>query len=211
MKRLFASLSAVFLFIISVNAQDSYTQAIRINPVRLATGTFQLEFEQELTENFTASFMGLGTYAVDNGLGGWYVNTLKRDFTTENIAYEPKIMSGLGLITQGRYYLYNSLDAPKGIYAGPHLMYRQLWITSTANVSNTTRSITDPLGIFAGGLIVGVQLPIVSKVVFDVWAGPVMRVSSYAAEEGVSHYNHWIAIDHTGITLNFGVSIGLIR
>ncbi len=208
MKRIFIIFLLAQLTTFGLKAQEQeYKQAFRINPVRLITGTFQLEYERELTDGFTASIMPMGTYAVDNGLGGWYVNALNKTFASNGDEYSPKIMAGLGLIGQGRFHLYGGMDEPNGIYAGPHLMFRKLWI----NAESGDESISESLNAFAGGAVLGVQFPVLPKVVIDAYAGPVMRVSSYSDENGVSQYNSWTAIDHTGITLNFGVGIGFIN
>lgn len=197
---------------LSLNAQEedeSLKQSFRWNPVRLATGTFQLEFEQEVAQDFTLSFMGMGTYAAENGLGGWYLDRLK-----ERENYKAKNMSGLGLIVQGRYYLFDAMDEPKGLYVGPHVMARNLWVTYEADGNGSTVNddkTSSTLSIYAGGAMFGVQWPIFSQFVVDAYAGPVLRLSNYGYEEGPSNYNAWTAVDHSGVTLHFGLSFGFVK
>lgn len=205
-------LFALLLSTLSLHAQDdgnSLQQSFRWNPVRIATGTFQLEYEQQVANNFTLSFMGMGTYAAENGLAGWYLDRLK-----DRDNYQTKNMSGIGLIVQGRYYMFDAMDEPKGLYVGPHVMARQLWVTYEANGNGSAGAddkTTSPLSIYAGGAMFGVQWPIFSQFVVDAYAGPVLRLSNYDYEEGPSNYNEWTALDHSGVTLHFGLSFGFVN
>ena len=201
--------------------------AFRFSPLRMATGTFQLEYERQVADKFTLSFMGMGTYLSRNGLGGWYLNSLgrnnfKQTGTNKNtgqkktVPYQAEVMSGAGLIVQGRQYFYAHDDEPKGLYFGPTVMYRGLQLVTERkeSVQNITVEDSDKqrsLGIFKGGIIAGAQLPIISKrLVFDAYGGAVFRMSSYGDETGPADYNAWTALDHSGVTFTFGVSVGAV-
>ncbi len=209
MKRVLFIVSILMLFFFPLYAQqegESLKQSIRWNPVRLATGTFQLEYEHQVASDFTLSFMGMGTYAADKGLGGWYINRLK---DREN--YNQSVMTGLGLMVQPRYYMFDAMDEPKGVYVGANVLYRNMWITYKKESSSEDQRDTSPLGIVAGGAVFGIQWPIVADLVVDAYAGPVLRLSNYGHEDGPSNYNAWTALDHSGVTLQFGLSFGFVR
>lgn len=198
--------------------------AFRFSPLRMATGTFQLEYERQVADRFTLSFMGMGTYLSRNGLGGWYLNSLGRsnfDQTIKSngqkttIPYKAEVMAGAGLIVQGRQYFYAHDDEPKGLYFGPTVMYRRLSLTTKTQNSVQNIEIKEKqqrsLGIFKGGIIAGAQLPIISKkLVFDAYGGAVFRMSSYGDETGPSDYNAWTALDHSGVTFTIGLSVGAV-
>ncbi len=231
LKRLFAGtlLLSLSLTPILVSGQagsedKELNSAFRFSPLRMATGTFQLEYERQVADKFTLSFMGMGTYLSRNGLGGWYLNSLGRnnfdqtvkangDETT--VRYQAEVMSGAGLIVQGRQYFYAHDDEPKGLYFGPTVMYRYLGITTKrqSEIQNITvkEKQQRSLGIFKGGVIAGAQLPLFTKrLVFDAYGGAVFRMSSYGDEAGPSDYNAWTALDHSGVTFTVGLSIGAV-
>lgn len=215
-------LAPVFLKGQSSNDEESdRSYALRFSPLRMFTGSFQLEYEKQVADQFTLNFMGMGTYLSKKGFGSWYLNSLGRDRFSNpeqegEPVYDPKVLSGLGLIVQGRHYYYEHDQAPTGLYVGPTVMYRNmnLQIERRNERSNIQVKEEDQrsLGIFKAGIITGAQLPIVSKnFVFDAYGGAVFRVSSYGDEMGLSDYKSWTAVDHTGVTFTLGLSIGIVK
>lgn len=210
-----------------MNAQDSEEEgkdrsyAVRFSPLRMFTGTFQMEYEQQVADRFALNFMGMGSYLSKKGLGSWYLGSLGRERFSDmdkegGPIYNPKALSGLGLIVQGRQYYYEHDHAPKGLYVGPTVMYRNmnLLVERRNELSNVQieEEKQRSLGIFKVGIITGAQLPIVSKnFVFDAYGGAVFRVSSYGDETGLSDYKAWTALDHTGVTFTLGLSIGIVK
>ncbi len=206
-----------FFFPAPGQAQDSMDHAIRVDPLRLTAGTFQVEYEHEVGDGFTLSFMPMGTFVAENGMGGWYLESMGRRKSEANDAtYKVKSVSGFGFDLQARQYYHAHEDVPSGLYYAPHFTYRNLNVFS--ELSNKTKNTgieeekNRKLNVFSFGLVAGAQLPIATKhFAFDVYGGPVFRASSYSDESGLSKYNAWTGLDHTGVTLTVGVSIGLLK
>ena len=205
-----------------------YKSAITLDPVRLLEGTFCLSYERILNPRFSANISGMATYSTTQGLSNYYFKN--QSFTYLDAAtnvyqpYEGEVMSGGGLNIQFRNYLLanhsNRQKAPLGLYAAPQVMYRKMKITGNYSELEETnpgvwevvdKQIIQHLNIFAGGVIIGMKIPLFNVLTFDLFAGGNIRLSKYNDEDSFTKYKDWFNIDFSGVSPVAGIAIGILK
>ena len=129
-----------------------------------------------------------------------------------------------GLNVQFRNYLLanhpNRPQAPLGLYAAPQLMYRRMSITgyyqeleevSPGQPELVDKEINQHLNIYAGGVIVGLKLPLFKVLTVDLFAGGNIKLSKYNNEDGFTKYKDWFNIDFSGVSPIVGIAIGILK
>lgn len=206
----------------------SYRSAITLDPVRLLEGTFCLSYERIINSRFSVNVSGMGTYSTTQGLSNYYFsNQSFAYFDAANNIYQPyegEVMSGGGVNIQFRNYLLaNHSDrhkAPLGLYAAPQVMVRKMKLTG--NYSEWTEVETDTwemvdkqiiqhLNIFAGGVIIGMKVPLFKVLTVDLFAGGNIRLSKYKDEDGFTKYKDWFNVDFSGVSPVAGIAIGILK
>jgi len=202
---------------------ESSKAVISLNPVRIFEGTFQLSYEFVVNSRNSVDFSGLATYATDEGISRVYLRNQELSYYNSSTStYDPyasKNIYGFGSIVQWKNYLLAPVNpkhrAPIGLYAAPSLMYRRLWIsgfeTKLINDAIENVEITQKLNVFAGGVIIGMQVSFVKSITLDIYAGGVMRLSMYDSELGFTKYKKWDNIDFSGVLPAGGVKIGILK
>jgi len=206
----------------------SYNSAISLDPVRLLEGTFCLSYERILNSRFSINASGMATYSTTQGISNYYfTNQSFEYFDAASNMYQPyvgEVMAGGGFNIQFRNYLLaNHNDrqkAPLGLYAAPQFTYRNMKITGYTQewteVEPDEWEIVDTqiiqhLNIFAGGVMVGMKLPLFKVLCIDVFAGGNIRLSKYKGEEGFTRYKDWFNIDFSGVSPVAGIAIGILK
>lgn len=206
----------------------SYKSAITLDPVRLLEGTFCLSYERALNSRFSVNVSGMATYSTTQGLSNyWFSNQSFSYFDAASNVYQPyegEVMAGGGINIQFRNYLLaNHNDrqkAPLGLYAAPQVTYRNMKITGYTREWTEVEpeewemvdtQIIQHLNIFAGGVIVGIKLPIFKVLSVDIFAGGNIRLSKYKDEEGFTRYKDWFNIDFSGVSPVAGIAIGILK
>ncbi len=206
----------------------AYKSAIMLDPARLFEGTFLLSYERNLTSWFSINVGGLATYSTTQGLSNRYFSNQSYEFfdARSNLyhPYEGEVMSGGGLNIQFRNYLLakfpDRLKAPLGLYAAPQFMYRNMKITGYYSEWEETepdtfemvdKKIIQHLNIFAGGVILGIKVPIYKVLAVDFFAGGNIRLSKYKNETGFTKYKDWTNFDFSGVSPVAGIAIGILK
>jgi len=206
----------------------NYKSAIMIDPSRLLEGTLQISYERILNRKFSVNVAALATYSTTKGISNFYFkNQSFTYFNTELNAYESyvgEVMAGGGIIAQFRNYLLTShsirQQAPLGLYAAPQLMYRRMSITGyyqemeeiePGEFELVDKEITQHLNIYAGGVILGIKVPILKALTVDVFAGGNIKLSKYNNEDGFTKYKDWFNIDFSGVSPVAGISLGILK
>ncbi len=198
---------------------------ISLNPVRIFEGTFQLSYEIAINSGNSIDFSGLATYATNEGISRAYLSKQEMSyFNTATNTYDPYTSNsiyGFGSIVQWKNYLLArtnpKYNAPIGLYAASSLMYRRLWISGFQSRFNEetnnyfNEEITQKLNIFAGGVIIGMQISFIKSISLDIYAGGVMRLSLYDNEMGFTKYKKWDNIDFSGVLPAAGIKIGILK
>ena len=133
-------------------------------------------------------------------------------------------MAGGGLNVQFRDYLLanhpNRQKAPLGLYAAPQLMYRKMVITGhykemeevePGKYEMVEKKVTQHLNIFAGGVMLGMKLPLFKVLTVDLFAGGNIRLSKYTDEDGFTKYKNWFNFDFSGVSPVAGIAIGILK
>ncbi|HUS86012.1 MAG TPA: hypothetical protein VMW76_02140 [Bacteroidales bacterium] len=202
--------------------------AIMLDPVRLFEGTFYISYERILNSRFSVNVAGMATYSTKRGISNYYFsNQLFAFFNKENDSYtfyEGEVMAGGGLNVQFRNYLLanhpNRQKAPLGLYAAPQLMYRKMVITGNYREMEEVepgveelvdKKITQHLNIFAGGVILGMKVPLFKVLTVDLFAGGNIRMSKYNNEDGFTKYKDWFNFDFSGVSPVAGIAVGILK
>jgi hypothetical protein len=205
-----------------------YKSAIMLDPVRLLEGTFCLSYERIINDRFSVNVAGMATYSTKQGLSNYYFKNQSFAYmdqaTNEYHTYEGEVMAGGGLNVQLRNYLLanhpNRQKAPVGLYAAPQLMYRNLVITGhykemeeiePGNFEMVEKKVTQYLNIFAGGVMIGVKLPLFKVLTVDLFAGGNIRLSKYSDEDGFTKYKNWFNFDFSGVSPVAGIALGILK
>jgi hypothetical protein len=206
----------------------NYKSSIMLDPVRLLEGTFCLSYERILNDRFSINVGGMATYSTTKGLSNYYFANQSFSYldATTNVynTYQGDVMSGGGLIIQFRNYLLanhpNKLKAPLGLYAAPQIMYRKMTITGNyRNREETTpgvfemvdKKVIQHLNIFAGGVVLGMKIPLFNVLTVDLFAGGNIRLSKYRNESGFTKYKNWLNFDFSGVSPVAGIAIGILK
>jgi hypothetical protein len=207
---------------------SSYKSSIMLDPVRLLEGTFCISYERVLNPRFSLNVGGMVTYSTTQGLSNYYFSN--QSFAVFDVAsnhyqtYDGEVMSGLGINVQFRNYLLaNHPDrqkAPLGLYAAPQLMYRKLTITGNYQKMEETepgifervdKKVIQDLNVFAGGVILGMKVPLFKVLTVDLFAGGNIRLSKYKDEDGFTKYKEWSNFDFSGVSPVAGIAIGILK
>jgi hypothetical protein len=205
-----------------------YKSSIMLDPFRLLEGTFYLSYERVLNPRFSLNVGGMATYSTTQGLSNYYFSNQSFAYldvaTNEYHAYQGEVMSGGGINIQFRNYLLanhpNRQKAPLGLYAAPQFMYRKMTITGNYREMEETnpgvfeivdKKIIQHLNIFAGGVILGLKVPLFKVLVVDLFAGGNIKLSKYKNEDGFTKYKDWFNIDFSGVSPVAGIAIGILK
>ena len=205
-----------------------YNSAIMLDPVRLMEGTFYLSYERILKPAFSFIIGGMATYSTNQGISNYYFSN--QSFacldaaTNEYRSYEGEVISGGGLNVQFRNYLLANhpgrKKAPLGLYAAPQVMFRKILIKGNqpervevepGNWEWQDKEIKQHLNIYAGGVIIGLKLPLFNALAIDIFAGGNIKLSGYSNEESFTKYKDWFNIDFSGVTPVAGIAIGILK
>ena len=205
-----------------------YKSSIMLDPVRLLEGTFYLSYERVLNPRFSLNIGGMATYSTTQGLSNYYFSNQSFTYldavTNEYHSYVGEVMSGGGLNIQFRNYLLanhpNRQKAPLGLYAAPQLMYRKMTITGNYREMEETdpgvfemvdKKIIQHLNIFAGGVILGLKIPLYKVLTVELFAGGNIKLSKYKNEDGFTKYKDWFNVDFSGVSPVAGIAIGILK
>ncbi len=206
----------------------SYKSAIALDPVRLLEGTFCLSYERVLNSRFSVNVSGMATYSTTQGISNyWFSNQSFSYFDASSNMYQPyegEVMAGGGFNLQFRNYLLANHNerqkAPLGLYAAPQVTFRNMKITGFTQEwtevepgewEMVDKQIVQHLNIFAGGVIVGMKIPLFKVLSVDIFAGGNIRLSKYKDEEGFTRYKDWFNIDFSGVSPVAGIAIGILK
>jgi hypothetical protein len=205
-----------------------YNSAIMLDPARLLEGTFHLSYERILNNRFSVNVGGMATYSTKQGISNYYFSNQSFayfDATSNSYrSYEGEVMSGVGVNVQFRDYLRANhpgrQKAPLGLYAAPQLMYRNMLIVGNYKVMEEVepgtndlvdKKLTQHLNIFAGGVIIGLKIPLFKVLAVDLFAGGNIKLSKYKSEDGFTKYKDWFNIDFSGVSPVAGIAIGILK
>ena len=205
-----------------------YKSAIMLDPTKLLEGTFYISYERILNNRFSVNIAGMATYSTKQGMSNFYFSNQSFAYfdaiSNSYRSYNGEVMSGGGLNVQFRNYLLaNHPDrrkAPLGLYAAPQLMYRKMSITgyyqemveiNTGGYELVDKEINQHLNIYAGGVILGLKVPLFKVLVIDVFAGGNIKLSKYKNEDGFTKYKDWFNIDFSGVSPIAGIAIGILK
>lgn len=206
-----------------------YTSAIMLDPARLPEGTFSLSYERVIDPRFSVNLTGMATYSTERGISNFYFSNQSFAFYNSAMdrydAYEGEVMSGGGFNVQFRNYLMANhprrKSAPLGLYAAPQFMYRLMKIRgyySEYEPSNgypqyemVKKEVHQHLRILAGGVVLGMKIPIMKVLAVDIFAGGNIRLAKYKDEDGFTKYKDWMNIDFSGVSPVAGISVGILK
>jgi hypothetical protein len=205
-----------------------YKSAIMLDPVRLLEGTFYMSYERVLNPRFSLNVAVMGTYSTKQGISNYYFSNqsfaLFDKSTNQYQTYEGEVMSGVGLNFQFRNYLManhpNRMRSPLGLYAAPQVMYRNMSITGhyMERVQNeegvwemVEKKVVQDLNIYAGGVLLGMKIPLFKVLAIDIFAGGNIKLSKYNGEEGYTKYKDWFNVDFSGVSPVAGIAIGILK
>jgi len=205
-----------------------YKSAIMLDPTKLLEGTFHLSYERILGSRFSLNIGGMATYSTKQGISNFYFSNQSFAYfdalSNSYQSYEGEVMSGGGLNVQFRNYLLANHPrrpkAPLGIYAAPQLLYRKMKITgfyqemeeiNPGEFELVDKEIIQHLNIYAGGVILGLKMPILKVLTIDLFAGGNIRLSKYKNEDGFTKYKDWFNIDFSGVSPVAGIAIGILK
>ncbi|HEX2970635.1 MAG TPA: hypothetical protein VHO46_16175, partial [Bacteroidales bacterium] len=188
---------------VEASFNPSYNSAIMLDPARLPEGTFSLSYERIIDHRFSVNLTGMATYSTERGISNRYFSNQK--FSMYNSAldrydsYDGEVMSGGGFNLQFRNYLLanhpGKRTAPFGLYAAPQFMYRLMKIkgyystyepetNQYENYEMVKNEVHQHLRILAGGVILGIKIPVMKVLAVDFFAGGNIRLAKYKDEDG---------------------------
>lgn len=205
-----------------------YNSAIMLDPVRLLEGTFCLSYERIINPRFSLNLSGMATYSTKQGLSNYYFSNQSFSFldasTNQYQTFKGEVMSGGGFNVQFRNYLLANhpgrQTAPRGLYAAPQFMYRNIKITGNYQEYEETqpgvhelvdKQIIQHLNIYAGGAIIGMKISLFKVIAVDIFAGGNIRLSKYKSEESFTRYKNWFNFDFSGVSPVAGIAIGILK
>ena len=136
------------------------SNVIKINPLSLFAITGNIQYERALNEKMSVQLGGyFGT--ISTGFGA--------DGNDAGISY-----TWYGITPEFRYYVTNaSKDAPRGLYVGPFVRYRNVTAKYDATLSTgETGAAKASITGIGGGAIIGYQFLFGDVVALDLFAGP---------------------------------------
>ncbi|HEY5122105.1 MAG TPA: hypothetical protein VIK14_00055 [Ignavibacteria bacterium] len=205
-----------------------FKSSIMLDPTKLLEGTFYMSYERILNDRFSVNVAGMGTYSTKQGISNFYFSNQSFayfDATSKTYqSYNGEVMAGWGLNVQFRNYLLashpNRKKAPLGLYAAPQLMYRKMLITgyyqdneeiNPGEFKLVDKQIFQHLNIFAGGVILGLKVPLFKVLTVDLFAGGNIKLSKYHNEDSFTKYKNWYNLDFSGVSPIAGIAIGILK
>ena len=198
----------------------NYTSAISINPARLLEGSLFLSYEKSFSDRFSIDLGLMGTYVTRNGIGGGYLEAQNLDLAAASFVendlyfdYSGEMMTGWGVFLEGKKYLSPKSEAPFGLYAGPHLMYRKVHFIFRAykwDTSNYTDAVKN-LDVVRAGVILGGKFKFSDVLCLDISVGGIMRLSKYFRDSKFTKYQKWINIDYSGVLPTLTIKLGILN
>lgn len=199
----------------------NFKSAISINPTKLFEGSLFISYERKVSNNFTIDGSIIGTYVTRNGIGGAYYDSQEINMLGDGLYandaiyynYRGEMLTGFGIILEGKNYLKHNSKTPLGIYAGPQLMYRRVNIIGQVYNWETQepKDVTDYLDIFRGGVVIGTKIKFADVLCIDINIGGSMQLSKYLKESGTTKYKTWKSIDYSGILPTLNIKIGVLK
>ncbi len=205
-----------------------YSSAIMLDPVRLLEGTFYLSYERKFRPALSGNIGLMATYSTKQGISNLYFSN--QSFAYFDVSsngyktYEGEVMTGWGVNVQMRNYLLanhpSRRKAPYGLYAAPQILYRKMTITGNYKDMEEVepgkweivdKEIVQDLNIYAGGVILGIKVPLLNVLVVDFFAGGNIRLSKYRDEDGFTKYKNMFNIDFSGVSPVAGIAIGILK
>jgi hypothetical protein len=205
-----------------------YKSAIMLDPTKLLEGTFYISYERILNGRFSVNVAGMATYSTKQGMSNFYFSNQSFAYfdalSNSYHSYKGEVMYGGGLNVQFRNYLLashpNRQKAPLGLYAAPQLMFRKMLITgyyqemeeiNPGEFEPVDKQITQHLNIYAGGVIIGLKVPLFKVLTVDLFAGGNIKLSKYNNEKGFTKYKDWFNIDFSGVSPIAGIALGILK
>lgn len=189
--KLFTLLLTAALSLGFLSQAQAQQNVLKINPLSLALLTGNVQYERALNE------------AMSVQLGVFYTG-----FSTETEGIRLGY-SGVGITPEFRYYVSNARqDAPRGVYLGPYVRYR--------NISTSVRDDVDEgaweSNLIGGGLILGHQWLFGDAFVLDMFIGPGFRSTNtrVVSTSGTITQDDLVGLGSsgTGVLFRWGLSIG---
>ena len=209
--------------------QKKIHSAISLNPVRIGEGSMAISYERIINDKFSFDVTGLATYATNYGVSEIYMKNQSLEYfsgvSNSYISFNPENISGYGLIVEFRNYLladvYPKHIAPKGLYVGPQLMFRRVWISGNENVPIEfenqiaidweIQEITNILNIYSGGVIIGTKFSLIKVLQIDLHIGGIIRLSQYNGDNKFTKYKKIKNIDYSGVMPTMGIKVGILK
>lgn len=206
-----------------------YKSAIMLDPARLPEGTFSLSYERVLDPRFSVNLTGMATYSTERGISNFYFSNQSfamYDATMDRYeSYDGEVMSGGGFNVQFRNYLLanhpRKRSAPLGLYAAPQFMYRLMKIRGYYSEYEPVngypaqelvkKEVHQHLRILAGGVVLGMKIPVMKVLAVDIFAGGNIRLAKYKNEDSFTKYKDWLNIDFSGVSPVAGISVGILK
>jgi len=205
-----------------------YNSAIMLDPVRLLEGTFCLSYERILNTRFSVNLSAMATYSTTQGLSNYYFTNQSFAYFDSNSrqyqTYVGEVMSGGGFNIQFRNYLLANhpgrRTSPLGLYAAPQFQYRNMKITGFKQEMQETEpgvykmtdvQVVQHLNIYAGGVVVGMKIPLFKVLALDIFAGGNIRLCEYTNEKGFTKYKDWFNVDFSGVSPVAGIALGILK
>jgi hypothetical protein len=189
--KLFTLLLTAALSLGFLSQAQAQQNVLKINPLSLALLTGNVQYERALNE------------AMSVQLGVFYTG-----FSTEiegiRLGY-----SGVGITPEFRYYVSNARqDAPRGVYLGPYVRYRNISTSAGDDVDEGAWESN----LIGGGLILGHQWLFGDAFVLDMFIGPGFRSTNtrVVSTSGTITQDDLLGLGSsgTGVLFRWGLSIG---
>ena len=172
-------LTAFVAAVSGIQAQNTHSNAIKLNPLSLIFSTGNIAYERAIAPNQSIQ------------LGAFYSGV-----SLSGLKY-----SGWGVTPEYRIYFAGAKEALNGVYVGPFVRYQSFNLTDKASSTATTYSS------IGGGAILGWQKAWNSGFVLDLFAGPSYNSGKFKNSSDESMFNVKGGINgfgvRTGITLGF--------
>lgn len=139
----------------------------KVNPLSIFTLTASVAYERVINDRMSAQ------------LGFFYTPPTIRLFNTR--------FDGFGLTPEFRYYLLESVAAPKGFYVAPYLRYQRFRLTYD-DPNDDRYDGTGTFSAFGGGVLVGGQWTFGDRISVDAFIGP--AISSFNFKADIAQLNN---------------------
>ncbi len=203
--------------------------AISLNPIRIGEGSIAISYERIINDKYSFDLTSIATYATQEGFSGYYMKNQSMEYysnvSNSYISYHPKNISGYGIMGEFRNYIladvYPKHIAPKGLYVGPQVMFKRVWISGEENIpveSNVQNSpdwemkeVTKILNIYSGGVIIGAKFSLIKVLAVDLHIGGIIRLSQYNGDNKFTKYKKMSNIDYSGVMPTMGIKLGILK